>query len=85
MRTAIVKIGNSRGLRIPKPLLGQCGLAGEVDLVVRGRELVIRKVRRPRAGWDKAFEAMARLGDDRPPDKGAGAPTEWDKADWEWK
>jgi len=42
MKTTIVRIGNSRGIRIPKPVLEHCELQDEVDMEVRGRELVIR-------------------------------------------
>jgi antitoxin (DNA-binding transcriptional repressor) of toxin-antitoxin stability system len=42
MKTRIVAIGNSQGIRIPKPLLAETGLAGEVEIEVRGSELVIR-------------------------------------------
>lgn len=37
MKTSIIVIGNSRGIRIPKPLLEESGLTGEVDLqVIKG-------------------------------------------------
>ena len=83
MKTAIVKIGNSRGIRIPKPLLEQCGLEGEVELEVRDEELVIRSTHKPRKNWDKAFEKMARQGDDVLLDE--VSVSSWDDKEWEWK
>lgn len=65
MKTRIVRVGNSRGIRIPKPLLEQTGMRGEVDVAIQGNALVIRSVGRPRAGWADAFRAMARRGDDQ--------------------
>jgi antitoxin MazE len=64
MKTRIVAIGNSQGIRIPKPLLEQAGLSGEVEINALGGALVIRPARRPRAGWGAAFQEMARRGDD---------------------
>jgi antitoxin MazE len=64
VRTCIVRIGNSQGIRIPKPLLEQTGLHGEVDISAEDGSLVIRPVKRPRADWAAAFREMGRRGDD---------------------
>lgn len=58
MKTKIVRMGNSRGVRIPKPLLEQTGIERDVILEVRDGELVIRPAEsHPRAGWAEAFQA----------------------------
>lgn len=85
MKTRIVRIGNSRGVRIPKPLLEQARLTGEVQLSVEGGAVVIRSAARPRAGWAAAFQEMARRGDDALLDAGAPALTRWDEDEWEWQ
>ena len=64
MKTRIVRIGNSRGIRIPKALLEQTGLSGDVELHIQEHALLIKAVARPRAGWDQAFKTMAERGDD---------------------
>ena len=64
MRAILIRIGNSRGIRIPKPLLEQAGLGGTVELLVEKGRLVIRPERSPRQGWEEAFRAMAERGDD---------------------
>jgi len=64
MKTRIVRIGNSQGVRIPKPLLEQSGLSEDVELEVGPDQIVIRSVRHLREGWREAFEAMAARGDD---------------------
>ena len=84
MRAKIVKIGNSQGIRIPKLLLEQSGLTGEVDLSVQKGRIVISRVAEPRAGWEESFRAMAAAKDDRLHLKNAPAP-EWDETDWEWE
>ena len=81
-KTRIIRIGNSQGVRIPKPLLEQSGLGDEVELAAEAGRIVIRSARPPRAGWDAAFEAMAAAGDDALPDE--PVPTAWDEAEWEW-
>jgi antitoxin MazE len=82
VRSKIVKIGNSRGVRIPRLLLEQTGLSDEVDLVVQGNTLVIQGVRSSRQGWRAQFAAMAEQGDDRLLDP--VEMTQWDEAEWTW-
>ena len=84
MKTTLIAIGNSRGVRIPKPLIDQCGLAEEIEMDVRDRSIVIHSPRQPRSGWEKAFRQMARLGDDKLLDPQM-VPTRWDTEDWQWK
>jgi len=85
MKTRIVAIGNSQGIRIPKPLLKQTGLAGEVEISAADDTLVIRPVKRPRAGWAAAFREMARRGDDALLDDAAPSLSAWDEGEWEWR
>ena len=84
MKTRIVKIGNSKGIRIPKPLLDQAGLEGEVEIQARQDSLVIRRGRKPREGWSKAFREMARAGDDKLMDDVPNLSS-FDEAEWEWQ
>jgi antitoxin MazE len=57
MQVEIIRIGNSRGIRIPKPILEQCGLGDTADLSVERDRIVIAPNRAPRQGWDRAFAA----------------------------
>jgi antitoxin MazE len=84
VKTRIVKMGNSRGIRIPKLLLDQLGLNEEVELAVQQNQLVIRPVQRPRHGWDEQLKLMAERGDDRLLDAEAVSLTQWDADEWEW-
>jgi antitoxin MazE len=82
MKTKIVRIGNSLGIRIPRLLLEQTGLQGEVEIEAKGNRLIVRPASKPRAGWAEAFRIMAEHGDDAmlldlP-------PSEWDKTEWQW-
>ena len=62
MKARIIPIGNSKGIRIPKSLLEQSGLAGEVEIVAKNGSLVIRPIKRPREGWAEAFDEPRRWG-----------------------
>jgi antitoxin MazE len=64
MKTRIVRIGRSHGLRIPKPLLDQTGLEGEVEISANQGSLIVGPLAKPRAGWDAAFAEMGQRGDD---------------------
>lgn len=83
MRAHIIRIGNSRGLRIPKPVLEQCGFGDEVELEVHEHRLIVSSAPRPREGWGRMFEAMAEYGDDQLVD-GEQANAAWDEEEWEW-
>ncbi len=83
VKTALIPIGNSRGVRIPKPFIEKCGLEGELEMDVRDGALLIRSPKHPRAGWDRDFERMALEGGDKM--LGQPVPTAWDDSEWEWK
>lgn len=79
MRTRIVQIGNSKGLRVPKSLLTQLHLDGEVELEVAGDALVVRRARRPREGWERAFKKAGPQ-----PMLDRETPTSFDQSEWQW-
>jgi antitoxin MazE len=79
MKTHIIRIGNSRGIRVPKALLEETGLGGEVEINAQNGSLVIKPARKPRAGWAAAFEKMAKRGDDALLDEVVPSLTRWDE------
>ena len=81
-RSKVIKIGNSRGVRIPRTLLEQARLTDEIEMVVQNDQLVIRRARTARQGWEIQFASMAKQGDDRLLDE--TRPTNWDVEEWEW-
>ena len=62
MTTTLTRIGNSRGVRIPKPLIEQYGLDGELELEATADGILIHRARRPRDGWEEAFAKAAKVG-----------------------
>jgi antitoxin MazE len=83
IKTRLIRIGNSRGIRIPRVVVEQTGLQGELELEVRERQLVVRPTSRPRSGWEIRFREMAQRGNDRPlwPETSL---TSFDEKEWEW-
>jgi antitoxin MazE len=66
MVTEIRRIGNSRGVIIPKPLLKEAGLENEAEILLEHGAIVLRKPRRdPREGWAEASRRIAEAGDDK--------------------
>lgn len=81
MKARLVRIGNSRGIRLPRAIIDQVGLDDEVEMLVEDKRLVIVPAPRPRAGWAEAIQAT-----------GAGpvnqldpsTPTRFDETEWQW-
>ncbi len=82
MKTKLVRIGNSRGIRLPKPLIEQAGLGDDVELQVHSDSIIISSVRHPRSGWADAARRAAVRGVDGLLDP--ATPTRFDEEDWEW-
>ena len=82
MKVNIIRIGNSQGVRIPKPILEKCGLRGRVEMNVEDNVLVIAPVQEARDGWSDAFKRMAEQGDDEPL-LNENDLSSWDESDWE--
>ena len=82
-RTRIVRIGNSRGIRVPKTLLDQAQLPDEVELQAEPGQLIVRAARQPRAGWAEAARMMRAHDDDKLTLEPAS--NEFDRDDWEWR
>jgi antitoxin MazE len=84
IKTRLVKIGNSHGVRIPKVVRDQVGLTDVIELEVQGAQLIVRSSAAPRATWAEQFQQMAEQHDDTllDPDQ---PPTAWDTTEWEWQ
>jgi len=82
MKTKIVRIGNSRGVRIPKPLLEQAGLEDDVELRVVESGLIIEKLGTARAGWAEAAAQLQARGESELLDE--PAPSDFDESEWVW-
>ncbi len=84
VKTRIVKIGNSQGIRIPRLLLEQTSLGEEVELELHSDQIVVRPANTSRHNWEDQFKAMAERGDDTLLDGDSLVLTSWDEEEWEW-
>lgn len=82
MKTHLIRVGNSRGVRLPKPLIEEAGLTDAVEIRVRGGTIVIARVAGARSGWAKAAQRMRERGEHGlldPP-----ISTRFDEGEWKW-
>ena len=84
MKTRIVRIGNSQGVRIPKLLLERSNLAEEVELEAHDNQITIRSARQPRQGWGSEFRTMAAQKLDKLLDNESLPQTQWDLDEGQW-
>ena len=64
MELSVVKIGNSKGIRLPNTVLYQYGISEVVEVVLEPNGIVLRRPAGPRAGWDAAFQRARLAGSD---------------------
>jgi antitoxin MazE len=83
VKSRIIKIGNSHGVRIPKVLLEQLNFTSDVELEVQDAQLIVRATTAARADWAAQFERMAIEKDDTLLDPSI-LPTDWEEREWEW-
>ena len=82
LKARLVNIGNSRGIRIPKPLIEEAGLSDDVELHVKDGVITIASANPPRTGWAEAARTLA-----GETDVGHVAPTvatKFEDDEWHW-
>ena len=82
MKAQIIQIGNSQGIRIPKVLLEESRISGDVELEKHPDGILIRNSKKPRDGWDVAFKAMAENEDSDL--VGGDASSVFERKEWQW-
>ena len=66
MKSTIIPIGNSKGIRIPKPFLEHCHIGKEVFLETEGDKLIIKPIiKKARENWEQSFIEMGKNRDDK--------------------
>lgn len=64
MEISVIKIGNSRGIRLSKTILERYNIKDTVELIMEKGYLIIKPKESPRKGWEKAFKKMNHNQDD---------------------
>jgi antitoxin MazE len=83
MKTELVRIGNSRGIRIPKPIIEQCGFGETVEVRIERDCIIISPERRPRENWSETFRASGAAGSDELMLE-TTEPNDFDREQWRW-
>ena len=65
MELSVIKIGNSKGIRLSKTMIDKYNIKDTVDVILEKEQIVIKPVSRPRTGWEDAFMKMNKNGDDK--------------------
>lgn len=65
MEVAVIKIGNSKGIRFSKMLLEKYNIKDKVNLILEKGRIIIQPLSIPRKGWEESFKEMNENGDDR--------------------
>ncbi len=88
MQINVVKIGNSKGVRIPKKILDQCQVEEKLELIVKNNVIMLKPVhKKPREGWAEAIEAIHQKHGEEPLDKDwleADLLGDVEVEDWKW-
>ena len=64
METAIIKIGNSKGVRLSKTILEKYNIKDKVEMILEQGQIILKPIDSPRKDWDKAFQKMRENSDD---------------------
>lgn len=65
MEISVIKIGNSKGIRLSKTLLEKYNIQDTVELILEKGQIVLKPVSKPRKGWEKAFKKMTENDEDK--------------------
>ena len=84
IKVKIIRIGNSKGIRLSKSLMEQYNMKDEVILEPKKDSIVIHPVEKPRVGWKESFEKMRLQGDDVLLDNETEIDLEWNGEEWKW-
>lgn len=64
MKASIIKIGNSKGLRLNKSILERYNIKDTVELILEKGRIILKPLDQPRKGWEEAFRKMHSNQDD---------------------
>jgi antitoxin MazE len=65
MEIPIIKIGNSKGLRLSKTILEKYNIRDKVELIFEKGQIILKPIDSPRKNWEKEFKKMSENGDDK--------------------
>ena len=85
MHTRLIRIGNSQGIVLPKKLLQQYRLSGEVELHPTPEGLLITPVASlARQGWEAQMQAAVAAGPESEGELLEGFSDPFEETEWQW-
>ncbi|HAX47557.1 MAG TPA: AbrB/MazE/SpoVT family DNA-binding domain-containing protein [Ignavibacteria bacterium] len=84
MKAQLIKIGNSRGIRLPKSVIEECDLGDTVEIKVKDKKIMITSPQKPRDGWEDSFKKLTNNGKEQDDLLMGDFENEFDKEDWKW-
>lgn len=64
MEIPIIKIGQSKGIRLSKAILEKYNIKDKVELIFEKEQIILKPIASPRRNWEKEFKKMSESGDD---------------------
>ncbi|MFN8576329.1 MAG: AbrB/MazE/SpoVT family DNA-binding domain-containing protein [Candidatus Sericytochromatia bacterium] len=80
MLTKLIKVGNSKGIRIPSSILKECQITDQLEMEVKNNTIIIKPLNKARQGWEEAFRLMS----ERKEDKLLIDNIDEEMDNWEW-
>lgn len=65
MEISIIKIGNSKGLRLSKTIIEKYNIKDKVELILEKGQIILKPIRSIRKDWEREFEKMHLNNDDK--------------------
>ena len=65
MEATIIKIGNSKGLRLSKTILEKYNIKDKVEMILEKGQIILKPIEKPRKNWEKEFKKMRQNSDDK--------------------
>ena len=82
MKAKLVQIGNSRGVRLPKPMIEEARLRDDVDIHVVEGSIIITSNVKPRSSWADSAKRLHSQNGDVLLDQANS--TTFDETEWKW-
>ena len=64
MELSIIRIGNSRGIRLSKSILDRYNIHEKVEIILEKGRIILKPIPYSRQGWEEAFREMHKKKED---------------------
>ncbi|MFN3849765.1 MAG: AbrB/MazE/SpoVT family DNA-binding domain-containing protein [Spirosomataceae bacterium] len=85
MTVDVIKIGNSKGIRLSKTIIEQYNIGEQVEIIFRNDEIVLRPKTKVREGWADTIRLANSVNNDTILDEFSQINNRFDEEEWEWK